>query len=168
MTINVLVPVGDWRPLQWLTRAPFQKKHEIKSVTGRTLTLYLYRPMSGKIRTGLVIYTPLIGPGPQDPRLINLADTFARSGFTVVIPWRMEEQQIVTPRDVGDVVSTALFLKNQIGAEKIGLMGLSYGNGPVVVAAADPELQKSVSFVVSFAGYYDLGNAAQFCANHHL
>lgn len=162
VAVNVLVPAGDWRPLQWLTRAPLQEKHEIKSATGRTLTLYLYRPTSGKARTGLVIYTPLIGPGPEDPRLINLADTFARSGFAVVIPWRNEDYQIVTPKDAGDVVSTALFLQNKMGAEKIGLMGLSYGNGPVIVAAADPSLRERVSFVVSFAGYYDLGNAARF------
>lgn len=164
VAVNVLVPQGDWRPLQWLTKTPLQEQREIQSVDGRTLTLYMYRPNVKKPRSAMVIYTPLIGPGPQDPRLINLADTFARSGFVVVIPWRLEDQQIITSKDVGDVISTALFLKNhpELRIEKLGLMGLSYGNGPVIAAAADPRMKDNVSFVVSFGGYYDLLNVARF------
>lgn len=166
VAVNVLVPQGDWRPLQWLTKTPLQEKQEIQSVDGRTLTLYIYRPAAKKPRSALVIYTPLIGPGPQDPRLINLADTFVRSGFVAVIPWRLEDQQIITPKDVGDVVSTALFLKNhpELKIENLGLMGLSYGNGPVIAGAVDPRIKDKVSFVVSFGGYYDLLNAARFVA----
>ncbi len=166
VAVNVLIPQGDWRPLQWLTETPLQEKQEIQSVDGRTLTLYMYRPAAKKPRSALIIYTPLIGPGPQDPRLINLADTFVRSGFVAVIPWRFEDQQIITPKDIGDVVSTALFLKNhpELKIEKLGLMGLSYGNGPTIAAAADPRIRDDVSFVVSFGGYYDLQNAAQFLA----
>ncbi len=164
--LNLLVPQGNWRPLQWLTRAPLRQQEVIKSINGRSLTIFLFEPAGAarQARNALLIYTPLIGPGPEDPRLVNLASTFARAGFVAAIPWRGEEQQIITPQDVDDVVSTALFLKNnpQWRVERLGLMGLSYGNGPVIVAAADPRLKESVSFVVSFAGYFDILNAAHF------
>jgi hypothetical protein len=164
VTLNVLFPGGNWRPLNWITEEPMREIKEIKSFEGRTLTLYLYLPQNKKPKTGVVFYTPLIGQGPQDSRLVNLAETFSREGMLIVIPWRKEEQKVVTPKDIDDVISTSLFLLNHpdFQIKKIGLVGFSYGSSPVIIAAGDERIKKKVAFLVSFGGYYDLKNVVQF------
>jgi dipeptidyl aminopeptidase/acylaminoacyl peptidase len=162
--INLLLPEGRLRPLEVFTKELVETRQEIAVADGKKLTLYFYTPEGAKPKSAVVFYTPLIGEGPQHPRLRNLLLTFAKSGFVVLIPWRSEKERLVSPSDAEDVISAAQFLLNdvELKIEKLGLFGLSYGAGPIIVAAADPRISKDVDFVVSFAGYYDLKSAAQF------
>jgi predicted esterase len=161
VTFNLLVPAGNWRPLELFTEAPAKKLQAIQSASGRALDIHIYTPIH-KADTAMIIYTPFIGGGLDDPRLVNLAKTFSRAGFIVAIPARKEETLIVSQKDVIDIISTATFLKNEIDIRKIGFFGISYGNGPVIVASTNPQIKDLVNFVVSFAGYYDLQNALDF------
>lgn len=166
VTTNLLVPDGGWRPLEVLTKKPTQEERAIKSLSGRGLNVRLYLPASAAEEpiSVMVIYTPFIGGGPDDSRLTNLAETFARAGFVVAVPWREEERLVASPQDIEDIISTVLFLKEKpdLRIKKLGLLGISYGSGPVIVAAADDKLRESIDFVVSFSGYYDLESALQF------
>ena len=42
------------------------------------------------------------------------------------------------------------------------MIGFSYGAGPMLIAAADPRLERRLKFVVSFGGYYDLVQVIKF------
>lgn len=164
--INLLIPQGDWRPLQVFTREPISEDEVITSLSGRKLAIQLWRPknITKKTVPGIVIYTPFIHGGRDDQRIINLALTFARAGFLVAAPWRSEDPFIINLKDIEDVVSTVFFLRRdaRLKLNHCGLFGISVGNGPVLAAAADPRIRESVSFIISFAGYYDVQNVLQF------
>jgi hypothetical protein len=149
--INLLIPQGDWRPLQVFTREPISEDEVITSLSGRKLAVQLWRPKNITKQTvpGIVIYTPFIHGGRDDQRHVNLALTFARAGFLVAAPWRSEDPFIIN-------------LKDRLKLNHCGLFGISVGNGPIVAAAADPRIRESVSFIISFAGYYDVQNVLQF------
>lgn len=166
VSLNLLIPQGAWRPLELLTRAPILEEHQFQSQAGRTITTHVYVPKSRPRapKTAMVIYVPLAGGGLNDPRLVNLAKTFANIGFVTAVPWRQEDQLIIGLKDVDDVVSTALFLINQqeLNIDRLGLFGISYGAGPVIAAATDQRLRDKLHFIVSFNGYYDLLHMLDF------
>lgn len=166
VAINLLIPEGNWRPLEIFTSAPVREEHIIESPSGRTLTAHLYRPKSllQKAPSAMVIYTPFAGGGLDDPRLINILKTFAQAGFITAIPWRTEDALVVSEKDIDDIVSTVNFLKQQqsLGISSFGILGISYGAGPAIAAAHEPEIKDLVRFIISFGGYYDLENTLDF------
>lgn len=166
VAINLLIPEGNWRPLEIFTRAPVREEHIIESTSGRTLKIHLYRPKSllQKPPSAIVIYTPFAGDGLDDPRLINILKTFAQAGFITAIPWRAKDALVVSEKDIGDVVSTVNFLKQRqsLGISSFGILGISYGTGPAIAAAHEPEIKDLVRFIISFGGYYDLENMLDF------
>ena len=171
-TINLLIYEGDWRPLELTTRSPLIEEYSWQSPSGRQLQIDLYQqPADAKkskldqqARPALIIYSPFIDDGSNDPRLVNLANTFARLGFITVVPQRIEGQLIMSTKDVEDIVETVLFLKNKpdLNIGTVGLFGISYGNGPVIAASSDPRIKQDVSFIISFGGYYDIKNLFNF------
>ena len=164
--LNLLIPRGDWRPLEIFTRKPIREEQVIRSLSGRQLRIQVWRPKipAKKSISAMIIYIPFIDGGPDDPRIMNLANTFARAGFVVAVPWRSEDPFIMNLKDIDDVVSSVLFLKDsaRLKVDYYGLFGISSGNGPVIAAAADPRIKDSVGFIISFAGYYDLQNVLRF------
>jgi pimeloyl-ACP methyl ester carboxylesterase len=106
------------------------------------------------------MYTPLIGGGLDDKRLVNLAETFARANFPVAIPLSHTKSDGISADDIDDVVAAAELLLNDTA--KVGLFGISYGNGPVFAAAADRRLKDKVVFLVSLNGMYDLQHVTDF------
>lgn len=164
--INLLIPRGDWRPLEIFTITPIKEEHQIKSFSGRLLRIRVWRPKkpAKKSRSALIIYAPFIENSSDDLRMINLSNTFARAGFVVAAPWRSEDPFIINLKDRDDVVSTVLFLRENIQLEVAyyGLFGISAYSGPVIAAAADPRIKDWVRFIISFAGYYNIENVLRF------
>lgn len=159
LTINVLVPSGGWRPLQWALEAPRVETIHLQSEDGDGIVLRLYHP-TRLAQTGIVIYTPFIGGGLDDPRLTNLAESLARVGFLVGTPQREAGDAAARERDVDDVVTAAEHLLEDVST--VGLFGISYGNGPVFAAAADLRLRETVAFLMSLNGMYDLAHVIDF------
>jgi len=163
--VNLVFPKGKWRPLEIFTRKPISEEHAIEGFSGRKLKIQVWRRKGARKNSGsaLVIYAPFLSS--DDPRLINLASTFVRAGFVVVVPWHAEGPYILFDlREVNDIVSTVLFLRDNpsLGIEYYGLFGISASNGPVMAAAADPRIRELLSFIISFAGYYRVENVIQF------
>ena len=161
--INLLIPSENWRPLQLFTPAPSKEVKTIRGASGRTLDINIYHP-GREANVAMIVYTPLIGAGAEDPRLVNLASTFSRLGLIVAVPFRQEEPRLVSTKDAEDVISTALFLKNESGLpiDRLGFFGISYGSGPTITASVDPQIKNLVSFIVSFGGFYDLEDTLSF------
>ncbi|MCH8986739.1 hypothetical protein IIA94_01050 [Patescibacteria group bacterium] len=162
--INIAIPEGGWRPLDLFTPAPILEKHSIESESLRTLMMHLYLPATMDTSGAIIIYTPFVGGGIEDPRLVNVAKSFARAGFAVLLSSRTGDKLIMSAKDIEDVVSLFLFLEKhpRINQNRIGLLGISYGAGPVIIAAADARIQDRVRFVVSMSGYYDFENSLRF------
>ncbi len=161
--VNIVAQEGAWRPLGLITRKPSIEKHIIPSNFDRVLTADLYLPAGRKPRAAFVVFVPFAGGGLQDPRLVNLGMTFSRAGFAVLIPWR-DDGAVLQPEHIEDVIASFLFLQKhpRVNASRVGLFGISYGAGPMVLAAVDPRIQDQVQFLVSFNGYYDIRTAMRF------
>ena len=165
-TLSLLVTDGAWRPLQWTTRAPERQDYMVTSLAGRELHVRLYRPrrLLGRVSvSAMVINTPFIGGGVDDPRLTNIGETMARAGFIVAVPWREQGGLLVSSEDTEDVIAAAEFVLDQVPPVKtLGLFGISYGVGPVFAAAADQRLADKVSFIISLNGYSELATVIDF------
>ncbi len=162
---NFLVQDGAWRPLEVLTPSPRRERTVLESPSGRRLDAALWIPARARgPAPAAVIYTPFIGGGLEDPRLKNLAETFARAGIVSLAFWRDRDPLVASPKDIDDVVAAFRFLQQHpsVRPDAVGLVGISYGAGPALVAAARPEIRDAVSFVMSHAGYYDLENVLRF------
>jgi len=80
------------------------------------------------------------------------AEAFAGSGFTVVVPDLIRlKRQNVTPADIDDVV----FVIRSRGVDT-GIVCVSYGCGPALIAATRPQVRHLVRFIVALGGYFDL------------
>ncbi len=166
ITINLLVPSGAWRPLSLVTAKPSHGDTTINSNSGRELIVRIYAGHSAD-RGGLVIYTPFIGGGLDDERLVNLAETFARAGFVVAIPWHGEATLTVNQKDSEDVVATILHLQQETGSSRVGIFGISYGSGPAAAAVIDDRVAQDISFLVSLNGFANLDSLVAFVRTGH-
>lgn len=164
--INLTIPQGKWRPLDIFTREPVRKEYSIESSSGRRLIVRIYQKPKTVLSPALLIYTPFIGEGLDDYRLVNLVETLSRNGFTVATVWRQEDRLIVSQKDIEDIISAAIFIKNNpvVKISKFGLLGISYGSGPAIIASADKRIKDWVDFIVSFGGYYSFQEALEFVA----
>ena len=161
MTINLLVPSGAWRPLTLVTSPPTHLDTVVSSNSGRELTVRTYTGHNAD-RGGLVIYTPFIGGGLDDERLVNLAETFARAGFVVAIPWQSDATLTVNQKDSADVIATILHLQQEAGVNRVGIFGISYGSGPAAAAVVDDRVSQDISFLVSLNGFANLDSLVAF------
>ncbi len=163
--INIAVQEGVWRPLELITRKPTIEKHTIQSNSDRVLKADLYLPAGRKQQASFVVFAPFAGDLLKDPRIVNIGMTFSRAGFAVLIPWR-DEGPALRPEHIEDVIASFLFLQKhpRVNADNVGLLGISYGTGPVTLASVNQRIRDQVRFLVSFNGYYDLRSAIRFVA----
>jgi dipeptidyl aminopeptidase/acylaminoacyl peptidase len=161
--VDIFVPQSE-QLLDFFIHIPSPEKYSIESKSGRILPAHLYLPPGKDKIPAMIIYVPFIGGGIEDPRLVNVAKSFARAGFAVLIPSRSEDKLVMSAKDKEDVVSLFLFLEEhpRVNPNRVGLIGASYGSGPVIMAAADEEIRERVRFVMSAAGYYDFKNTLRF------
>ncbi|MEX1997812.1 MAG: prolyl oligopeptidase family serine peptidase [Candidatus Andersenbacteria bacterium] len=165
VTINVLIPNGDWRPLERFTSAPTWHDIATQTADGQDIVVRIYEPSNTAEETpaqfGLVIYTPLIAAGLDDERLMNLASSWARAGIPVAIPWS-DNGLAIQVRDIEEIVAAAQQLQTQTNITKLVLFGISYGNGPTFHAAIDERLANSLAAIISLNGMYDLASVVEF------
>lgn len=119
----------------------------------------LYTPLKGKSHFPLLLVHGAGFEGKDNARLILLAKDFARAGFLVLAP---ELKGLKNYRfrisDAEDVLESFLYLKRRSGGPGGAMLGMQFGSGPVLLAAANPRIRDKISLVVTFGGYYDLRN----------
>jgi pimeloyl-ACP methyl ester carboxylesterase len=120
-----------------------QKSH------GITFDLYSVRERRG---FPLIMVHGVNATGKDNLDIVRVAESFAQIGFNVIVPdlTRMK-QQSVSRQDIDDVLAVAETIPG-----KFGMVCISYGCGPTLVAAADDAVRDRVPFVVTFAGYFDM------------
>lgn len=160
MTLHI-IPDSPFRPLSLFTSAPHTYDTAIK-LNDAILPVRIYQP-SRNTQTAIVMYTPLIGEGNEDPRLISLAEAFARAGFTVATASSTtSEHQFMREQDVDSVVAVTKLVQETENITHIGMTGLSYGAGPAFVAASNPSIRDSVVLYAGFGGFFDLEHVLDF------
>jgi len=125
----------------------------------------LYRP-SQDARAGIVLVPGVVARGRRDPRVVAMANTLARLDFTVLVPdnpgVRLNRMRASDVREVADSFAWLASRPALAPPGHIGIAGFSYGAGPVLLAALQPDIRERVSFVLSVGGYYSLEHVVSF------
>ncbi len=125
----------------------------------------LYRPTQDA-RAGIVLVPGVVARGRRDARVVAMANTLARLDFTVLVPdmpgvrrYRMRSNDV---REVADAFAWLASRPALAPPGHIGIAGFSYGAGPVLLAALQPDIRDRVHFVLSVGGYYSLENVVAY------
>jgi len=125
----------------------------------------LYRPLQGA-RAGIVLVPGVAARGRRDARVVAMANTLARLDFTVLVPdmpgarrFRMRSSDV---REVADSFAWLASRPALAPPGHIGIAGFSYGAGPVLLAALQPDIREQVRFVLAVGGYYSLENVVTY------
>jgi len=117
-------------------------------------------------RAGIVLVPGVVPAGKDDPRLVALAHTLARLRFAVLVPDMLGLRNYkVRASDVREVADAFRYLSADpelAPSGRAGIAGFSYGAGPVVIAAVQPDIRDQVRFVVAVGGYYDLHDVVTY------
>jgi dienelactone hydrolase len=148
------------------SQAPRPSRESIRlMIGGEERVADLYRPPQGA-RAGIVLVPGMAARGRKDARVVALANTMARLGFTVLVPdmpgvrgYRMRSG------DVREVADTFTWLASRTALAPpghIGIAGFSYAAGPVLLAALQSDIRDRVRFVLAVGGYYSLENVVTY------
>ncbi len=158
LLVPQLLPAAPVKPLEWFTRSPEQREVTFPTASGSGVA-DVYRIPDGRERAGIILFLGINPAGRDDPRVVNLGQGLARSGFVVMVPW--SEKMVERRLDVDapdDLVAAFSYLRGRedVDDRRVGMAGFCVGASMVLVAAADPRIRDEVSFVNSFGGYYDI------------
>ncbi|HVH44212.1 MAG TPA: hypothetical protein VM925_17795 [Labilithrix sp.] len=123
----------------------------------------LYLPTNVTHPPGVVLVHGVHRDGIDEPRLERFARAVAGAGVVVMTPLVKDLSDYkVAPRSV-DVVGAAVeTLRGRLDRANVGLMGMSFGGGISLLAAADERFADHVSFVVAVGAHDDLGRVSRF------
>jgi hypothetical protein len=163
LSVRYLRAVTFLRDQQKVTGAQVISPEE-KVISEAGLTVQVYR--HAKATTTLVIVPGLHPDGIHDPRAQTFAASCARAGFQVVAADVAEFRNFRITND--GIQSIASLVESLAGhfpessLQKVGLLGISYGFGPALLAAARQEVSERIDFLISIGGYYQLYHALEF------
>lgn len=125
----------------------------------------IHRPAGSGDRPGVVLVHGVHHLGIEEPRLERFARAVAAAGVVVLTPEIAELSDYrVAPRSIDTVGRSLRFLEARLGKKKVGLMGMSFGGGLSLLAAADPRFRDDIAFVVAVGAHGDLARVSRFFA----
>ncbi len=107
---------------------------------------------------GSIVLVPGVTPhGLRDARVVAFANTLARARFDVLVPdlTNMWEQRI-DAADAATVARWIAFLERRAPGRPVGVIGVSFGAGPAMIALFRPEAESIVDFALTIGGYYEI------------
>lgn len=116
-------------------------------------------------RGSLILVHGFTEQGRRDGRLVALAMTLGRTGFTVMVPELdgLRDYSIST-REVEAIVD-AIRYATRAGPEApsaTAVAAVSFAVGPTLIATMDEEVASAVSFVVAVGGYFDMTDMLRY------
>lgn len=162
-------PEGWPNPQALTAPAPEVRRIEYASGSGRRIVADIYLPggitRTGERRPGILLLTPASRRGLENPGVIRAAGSFTRLGYVTMVPFPEGDQiSHLSVEDIADArASLARFmaLPELDPARSIG-GGLSYGSGPMLLAAAELPPARRPSRYVILGGYADLSEVLRF------
>jgi dienelactone hydrolase len=95
--------------------------------------------------------------GKNSLDLIRISEALAQTGYAVYVPDFVEMKRLhLRPEEAANIKTVFRAIGRQAG-----IACFSYGCGPTLIAAADPEIRDQVRFAVAFGGYFDIREALE-------
>lgn len=118
---------------------------------------------------GVVIVHGVHRLGIDEPRLLRFSRSVAASGLTVLTPEVRELADYrIDPASITTIGEAAQGLRERLGTESVGLMGMSFAGGLSLLTAADPGYADAIGMVVAVGAHHDLGRVSRFFATNQV
>jgi hypothetical protein len=169
----IMFPKRKWHLPKFLGM-PITRQEPIIHMPGRTLQPDLYRvgqPEKDKKRPGLIIISPLSSEGKRDKNVVNFLSGLARAGFVVLVSfWPDRPIGMIDTGDVQELEKSLEYLINQpdVDPKRVGIVSISYGTGPTLIVASNPEWRDKIQYIMSIGGYTDLWSLFRFAGSGRL
>ena len=132
-------------------------------VHGEEVAARIYTPVGVTSPPAVVLVHGVNHFGIDDPRLERFARAVSAAGVQVMTPSVKELSDYhVAPRSIDTVGGAVMEMQRRDHVTKVGLMGMSFGGGVSLLAAADERFADRVSFVVAVGAHDDLGRVSRF------
>ncbi len=145
------------RPVTWFTSDPVRERITLHYADGKSMPADLYRPPHGQ--HGAMVFVMGAPPlEPDDSRLERLADSVARAGYVMLVPFSPDlEREFIAREEPEAYVAAFEYLQRQsfVDPDRIGFIGVSVGGSLALIAASDARISADVDFLISFGAYYD-------------
>src|SRR5262245_57466193 len=129
-------------------------RHETVEHAGIPIDIY-----SGEHAHSPILIVHGLNPtGKNSLDLMRISEALAQVGYQVFVPDLIEmRRQHLQPEEAGHIKSVFQF----IGRDS-AIACFSYGCGPAMIAAADPDIRDHVRFALAFGGYFDIRETLEF------
>jgi pimeloyl-ACP methyl ester carboxylesterase len=139
------------------------------SVTsGTAIDGRIYRPQGVENPPGIVLVHGVHRLGPDDPRLVRLAEAFAATGLVVFTPRIVPFTEYrLAPEAIAAIGAAASGLRREV-ERPVGVIGISFAGGMALIAATDPRFAPDIAFVVALGAHHDLERISIFFATDRI
>jgi dienelactone hydrolase len=158
------IPGWPGTAARWNARSVSDSIEQI-SIRDGSIRARVYRP-SGTPERAAMLVSGVHPDGIDEPRLTRLARELAATGTIVVTP-EIEDllHYRLTSRVTDTIEDAARWMLSRgdlSGAGRLGLIGVSFSGGLVVVAAGRPAVRDRIAYVLSFGGHGNLARVMRY------
>src|SRR5262245_57584350 len=129
-------------------------RHETVEHAGIPIDIY-----SGEHAHSPILIVHGLNPTGKDSLdLMRISEALAQVGYQVFVPDLIElKRQHLQPEEAGHIKSVFQFI-----GKDAAIACYSYGCGPAMIAAADPDIRSHVRFALAFGGYFNIRETLEF------
>ena len=144
-----VIPSIPVKPIEIFSSQPVREEVRFTQSTGSGVA-DIYRPDNDKENAAVLLFLGVNPAGRDDARVVNLAESLARTGMVVMIPWSdTMTQNRIDPNEVGNLVEAYKYLSDRdyVDPDRVGVGGFCVGASLAAVAAQDPEIRDNIAFI---------------------
>jgi dienelactone hydrolase len=154
-------PVPAW--LRRFVNEPIQVRDLELPLASGAVRARLYTPVRPKNAPAIVVLHGVHYLGIDEPRLVNFATAMAACGIQVLTPELPDIKDYqVGVSSIATIGESAEWLAHESGGRPVGVMGLSFSGGLSLLAAAHPEYQNDIRFVVAVGSQDEMSRVAEY------
>jgi dienelactone hydrolase len=169
-SVAVLDLVGDKPVPSWLRRfvnEPIAVRDLQLPLPSGTVRARLYTPLARnagpKNAPAIIVLHGVHHLGIDEPRLENFATAMAACGIQVLTPELPDIKDYqVGANSIATIGESAEWLTHTDGGRPVGVLGLSFSGGLSLLAAADPQYQKNIRFVMAVGSQDEMSRVAAY------
>ena len=130
---------------------------------GQQIRARLYEPADGENSPAMVIFHGVHHLGIDEPRLMSFAAAMASCGIRVLTPELPDIKDYqVGANSIATIGESAEWMTGEDGGRPVGVLGLSFSGGLSLLAAADPQYQKDIRFVLAVGSQDEMSRVAAY------
>jgi dienelactone hydrolase len=150
-------------PLRWVVAEPIQASEVSFATAQGTVRARMYAPQRHPNAPALMVLHGVHHLGMNEPRLVAFASAIAACGVRVLTPELPDIKDYhVGENSIATIGESAEWLARQNGGRPVGVMGLSFSGGLALMAAADPQFQPGIRFVVAIGSQDEMSRVAEY------